>query len=274
MTAPPPTRAERSRALITNALTKPLNVTVPAVLLVAGFLLHLLLLFAPVAVVAYALLAGFTLFDENEAAKVLADGRKRALPPPPVIQLQGLPPRIAASITDALAEEKKIEAAIAQAKLPYGEVSVEIGVLMREMERVAQKAGPIYTYLSDEEVQNAPQRLSKLRRETGGSDAAAPARKLAVDALEQQVKIRDELDVQLERSYAELDHLVASLGVIRGQIVRMSVAEDSSVQDDLGAQVRDLRERVTTLADGMGEAVAQVDATSGTPRTSSPGSAH
>ena len=48
--------------------------------------------------------------------------------------------------------------------------------------------------------------------------------------------------------------------MIRGQIVRMSVAEDATVQTDVGAQVRDLRERVTTLADGMTEAVAKVDA--------------
>ena len=90
------------------------------------------------------------------------------------------------------------------------------------------------------------------------------------------MKIKGELEGQLDRSYAELDHLVASLGVIRGQIVRMSVQEDSSIQDDLGAQLKDLRQRVSTLADGMGEAADAVASapTSGTPRTSSPESAH
>jgi hypothetical protein len=257
---PPATRAQRSRALIANALTKPLNIVVPAILIVAGFLLHIPIVLVPVAIVAYGLLAVFTLFDEGEAKKVLAKTRQGALPAPPQVDLTGLPPKIAESIADAVSEEQKIEQAIAQANLPYGEVSTEIGVLMREMQRVAKKAAPIYTYLSDEDVQSAPDRLAQLRRGGGGSGAAADARKLAIDALEQQVKIAGELNDQLERSYAELDHLVASLGVIRGQIVRMSVAEDASIQDDLGAQLRDLRERVTTLADGMGEAADQVSA--------------
>jgi hypothetical protein len=254
---PPDTRAARSRAVIVNALTKPLNIVVPAILVIAGFLLHIPIVLVPVAVVVYGVLSVMTLFDEGEARKVLAKTRQSALPPPPPVDLTGLPPRIAESIGDAMSEEKKIEDAIAQANLPYGEVSTEIGVLMREMQRVAKKAAPIYTYLSDEDVQSAPQRLAQLKRE-GAPAAAADARKLSIDAFEQQVKIAGELEDQLERSYAELDHLVASLGVIRGQIVRMSVAEDSSIQDDLGAQLRDLRERVSTLADGMGEAAAQV----------------
>jgi hypothetical protein len=259
---PPETRAQRSRALIANALTKPLNIAVPAILVVAGLVLHIAIVLVPVAIVVYGLLATFTLFDEGEAKKVLADTRRRGLPPPQPVDLSGLPPRIAESIGDAMTEEKKIEEAIAQANLPYGEVSTEIGVLMREMQRVAKKAAPIYAYLSDEDVQNAPQRLAALQREGRPSAAAADARKLAIDALEQQVKIAGELEDQLERSYAELDHLVASLGVIRGQIVRMSVAEDSSIQDDVGRQVRDLRERVTSLADGMSQAFAKTEAAS------------
>ena len=40
----------------------------------------------------------------------------------------------------------------------------------------------------------------------------------------------------------------------------MSVAEDASVQDDLADQVRDLRERVSTVAEGLSEATSQLDA--------------
>jgi len=229
---------------------------------VVGLLLHLLVVFVPVAVLAYALLAGLTLFDEGEARRVLARERARSLPRVELIPGDGVPPRIAEALRDAAAEEAKIERAIEQSKLPYGEVSAEINVLVRETGRVAQKAAVIYAYVSDPDVQEAPERLARLRRESGSRPAAADARKLALDALEAQVKIQRELEDQLERSYAELDHLVASLGVIHGQIVKMSVVEDAAVQDDLAGQVRDLRQRVTSLADGMTDAVAHVGPTS------------
>ena len=38
----------------------------------------------------------------------------------------------------------------------------------------------------------------------------------------------------------------------------MSVAEDASVQDDLAGQVRSLRERVSTLAEGLSETTSQL----------------
>jgi hypothetical protein len=251
------TREARGRALVANALTKPVNVLVPAALVAAGFLLNLLVVLVPVAVVVYALLAGFTLFDEREARRVLA----RARPAGAVeIDTHGLPPPIAESVAAALEEERKIEQAIAAAKLPYTEVATEVRVLIREMGKVAQKAATIYAYLADPDVAAARDRLRTVRREGRSSPAAAEARRLATDALEAQVRIQDELRGQLERSYAELDHLVASLGVVRGQIVRMSVVEDATVQDDLAGQVRDLRERVSTLAEGMSEAYSRVGA--------------
>ena len=63
-----------------------------------------------------------------------------------------------------------------------------------------------------------------------------------------------QLAAELDRFRAELEHLTASLGVVRGQLVRMSVAEEASLQDDVADQVRDLRERIGGVAQALGAA--------------------
>jgi phosphatidylglycerophosphate synthase len=65
----PVTRSELQRSLVVNALTKPLNVLVPAAVVVAGIVLGALWLVA-VAVVVYAVLAALTFFDGREAERV------------------------------------------------------------------------------------------------------------------------------------------------------------------------------------------------------------
>jgi hypothetical protein len=256
------TRSGRERAVVVNALTKPLNILVPAGILVAGFLLQglFLLVLVPVALAVYGLLAWLTLFDEREAKQVLDAARASGLPPVRTISTAGLPPQIAEPLATAVAEERKIAQAIAQAKLPYHEVSTEVGVLMGEMQRVADRGGVIEAYLTDPEVESAAARLAKLQRAGHADGPAAEAQRMALEALQKQVEIRADLTDQYERCCAELEHLAASLGVIRGQIVRMSVAEDASVQDDVAGQVRSLRERVSTLADGLTQVTSRLAA--------------
>jgi hypothetical protein len=254
------TRSSRQRALVVNAATKPVNVLLPAGIAAAGFVLGWPLLLVPIAIVVYVLLAGFTLFDQEEATRVLGARRRASLPPPPPpLSFAGLPPEIAEPLGAAISEERKIEAAIADAKLPYTEVSAEAGVLVEELERVARKGALIHSYITDPEVAAAGKRLETLRARARAGGAAAEAERMAVEALETQMRIRAELEEKFERCCAELEHLAASLGVIRGEIVRMSVAEDASVQDDLADQVRDLRNRVSTVSEGLSEATSRLD---------------
>src|SRR3954454_24987141 len=63
------TRTDLRRGLVVNALTKPINVVVPAAVAVAALLIGVTWLIA-VAVVVYAVLAVLTFFDEDEAEKV------------------------------------------------------------------------------------------------------------------------------------------------------------------------------------------------------------
>src|SRR2546421_12664851 len=63
------TRTDLRRSLVVNALTKPINVVVPAAVAVAALLIGAAWLIV-VAVAVYAVLAVLTFFDEGEAEKV------------------------------------------------------------------------------------------------------------------------------------------------------------------------------------------------------------
>src|SRR2546423_15384963 len=63
------TRTDLRRGLIVNALTKPINVVVPAAVAVAALLIGVTWLIA-VAAVVYAVLVVLTFFDEGEAEQV------------------------------------------------------------------------------------------------------------------------------------------------------------------------------------------------------------
>jgi hypothetical protein len=235
------------------------NVLVPVGLVIAGLLLNWwALLVIPVAIVLYGLLAGFTLFDARESRKVLAAAHAR--PKAPVRSLTThLPPALATPLETAITEERKIEQAIEDAELPFEEVSVEVRFLLTETEKVAQRGAVIDAYLTDPDVAGARNRLRELKRRGHSGSEASEAHRLAIEALESQVEIQAELGSNFERCCAELEHLAASLGVIRGQIIRMRVAEDASVQDELAGEVRGLRERITAVAEGLADATSQLD---------------
>jgi len=63
----------------------------------------------------------------------------------------------------------------------------------------------------------------------------------------------------------QLEHAVVSLQTIRGQLVRISVAGEESRQADAADRVRDVREELAAVADGMREAYARMDAAPETP---------
>ncbi len=65
--AKPPDRSDLRRALVVNALTKPLNIAVPAAVVVAAILVGTGWLFV-VAAVVYLVLFAMTFFDSDEAA--------------------------------------------------------------------------------------------------------------------------------------------------------------------------------------------------------------
>jgi hypothetical protein len=254
------TRATLSRELVVNATTKPVAIAVPAAVAVAALLLGAPWLL-PVAVVLYVALAASTLFDAKEAERVgrAAYERARATRPPARALPSGLAPELAALVEQAREEERRIARAIDDSELPLSEVSIEVEALTAEMERIARRAQTIAAYLAEQRPDAMRARRSALSRERGGSGDTIRARERAAAALEDRLRVGEALEGELERFEAEMEHLIASLGVVHGQVVRISVTDDAREQENVAGQVRALRERVGVLADGMREAVAELD---------------
>ena len=73
-------------------------------------------------------------------------------------------------------------------------------------------------------------RLRELRSGRGaGEGETARARERAAEALEDRLEVGEALGNELERFFAEMEHLAASLGVVHGQLVRMNVAEEAGL---------------------------------------------
>jgi predicted nucleic acid-binding Zn-ribbon protein len=178
---------------------------------------------------------------------------------------------IGAQLQAAQNEEKRIRASIEGADLPFDEVSSEVDALVRSMERVCHRADLVYRYLEGQNPAQVQWRLQQLQQEAGNSPDSS--QKQLIDALQQQLEALDSLSEQLKRFYSQMEHTVTSLGAIGARIVQASVAEEDAAQRELATQVRDLRDQVGGLAEGMKEAYAQADDTPGLPSTTGAASA-
>jgi hypothetical protein len=255
------TRDSLRRELVVNAATKPLAIGVAAAVAVAAFLIGTPWLLV-VAAALYLALAGATLLDPNEAERVgkeayeragaLTGPTTRALPP-------GLAPEIASLLERARAEEWRIFETVSESELTFDGVMADVGSLTTEMERIAGRAQSIWKYLSEQRPEDARSRLRELRDAPATSPEADRARERAADAVQDQLRLGETLEGELGRFAAEMEHLIASLGIVHGQLVRMSVANDTHLQEDVARELSDLRERVSTFADGMRDAVARLD---------------
>jgi hypothetical protein len=247
----PVTRSQLQRSLVANALTKPLNVLVPAALVVAGIVLGALWLVG-IAVVVYAVLGALTFFDEGEAERVGArvyGTAAKGVAPPKQADLSKLAPPIAQQLGAARAEEARIHTAVTDADLPFEEVTSETDALVRAMESIAIRAQRVYDYLSAHDPRPVQARLTQIE----GAGAETELAK----ALREQLAAYEKLSAQLQRFYDEMEHITASLSTVCAQVVSMSAAgEGETGQRELAGQVRDLRDQVDALSDGMREAYA------------------
>jgi hypothetical protein len=248
------TRADLRRDLILNAATKPLNVAVTAVVAVAAVLLGALWLIA-VAVTVYVALGALTFFDEREAERVgkrsygaLDRAAERVDP-------RKLAPPIAAQVEAARACEARINETIARGELPFAEVGGEVEALVSAIEQIAARAQRVYEYLATQDIGALEQRLVQLQ--TGGEHQSNQA---IISALSEQREALIQLQEQLNRFYSQNEQLVASLGTINSQLVRMSVASGDEDQRDVVERVRELHGQVDAMSEGLREAYGKTDA--------------
>ena len=259
------TRKTLQRGLAFNAATKPLAVVVASAVAAAALVLGALWLLA-VAVVLYVALVLMTFFDGDEAERVGRAAYERARR---VRRARALPlslaPEIAALIERAHVEARRIVAAIASGGLGFTELAREVDSLTAELERTASHAQLLWDYLEQQEPNEVRRQLDALRTQSDGGAATAQARERAAAALEDRLRVTETLAAELARFRAEMEHSIASLGVVHGQVVRMTVAEGTTARDAVTRDVRALRGRVTAVADEIGATVARADTDAETP---------
>ena len=104
------TRKQLTCVLAANAVTKPVNVLAPAVVLVAGLLLGAPWLL-PVAGVCWLALVAVTFFDEREAREAGERARARCRPEPPaIVRTNRFSPEIGDGVRAASAARAAIRA--------------------------------------------------------------------------------------------------------------------------------------------------------------------
>jgi predicted nucleic acid-binding Zn-ribbon protein len=190
-----------------NALTKPVNVLVPAGVVVAAALAGAVWL-VPLALVCWVVLAAMTVLDEREAPRT----DRVALAPP-----------IARRVRAATAARAAIRAAIAESRCPLEDVTGEVDALVAAIEAHAVRAQRIHEFLADEGALAAHadalarlrQRLERLLAEMDdvvGALRTVQAEILASDGIEEAALASQVLDLRtrvqttsegLEEAFAE-----------------------------------------------------------------------
>jgi hypothetical protein len=255
----PPTRAELNRMLVGNALTKTWpNVLVPAGIAVVGLLVGLdFVVLLPVAVVAWLALSVVTYFDADEAEKVSARERARRrgrIEAGRRTDLRTLAPPVAGHLQQVLAQERAIRGAIERAELPFSEVSEEVDTFVRAAEKTAGRAQLLYEYLVEQDPRRVEWRYQQVRTETD------PSKRALAEALWAQLQAMQRAQRELDSFYTEMERIAVELGNIRGQLLSVSAASEGASQRQLASDVRDLREQMGAVAEGMTEALAETSA--------------
>jgi hypothetical protein len=255
------TRGEINRLLVANALLKPWpNVLVPAALAAAGILLGLGWVAVPIAIVAWLCLSVITYFDGDEAERVAGRVRERrqlASRSEARLDPASLAAPIATQLNAVLAQEQRIREAIERADLPFTEVSDEVDTFVRSAERTAGRAELLYEYVTDQDPRQVEQRLRavEMAAETGD-----PSQRALAEALRAQLEAMRKANHKLQGFYTEMERIAVELGNIRGQLLSVSAATEAASQRELAGNVRDLREQMGAVADGMAETLEETSA--------------
>jgi hypothetical protein len=243
----PVSRSELRRALVLNALVHPVNVVVPAGVLVASAILGASWL-ALVALACWIVLAGITFFDGREAQRVgerlrAARRNARVHADPADFALE-----IGARVKAANAARTAIHAAIEGSRSPLSGVAGEIDALLTAMHADAVRAQRIHEFLAAESLPALERRVAQETRE--------PVREALAAKLAALTRLRQRLDGLL----AEMDHVVATLQTVQAEILATDDLAQAAEDDALASQISDLRGKVRILSEGLEETFAETRA--------------
>lgn len=239
----PPTRQELQRALAVNALTKPVTVGVGAAVAVVAIVLGAWWLLI-IALIVYAALATMTFFDEKEAKRVgdNAYGKSHGAIAASGVDASKLAPEIRAQLDAARAEQTGIIKTITDSDLTFADVRDEVAQLVTALEGAAGRAQRLYAYLVTQDRGALERRIRELNQ-SGDAQTASALRAQDVEL--------GRLDTMLRGAYGEMEQVNASLRTVHARLVGLAVSSQASGEAELVGDVRELRERVTTLTEGL-----------------------
>ena len=109
----------------------------------------------------------------------------------------------------------------------------------------AQRAQMLYEALEETPVARVEQRLSAIGI---GQDLELAG------ALREQLSVQRRMAGQLERYDGELERIVVELDTVRSNLISVSASGDTANQERLAGAVRDLRDEMSAVAEGMDQA--------------------
>jgi uncharacterized RDD family membrane protein YckC len=163
----------------------------------------------------------------------------------PVVQYPQLAPPVARHYDAARRIQSAIGNAVQQAQLPFSSVSREVDGLMSQLWQSALRANMLYEALDETPVARIEQRLDELRFEKKPE---------LIGALREQLVVQKRMASQLERYDNEMERIVVELDTVRANIVSVSASGDMSRQEQLAETVRELRDEMSAVGEGMDQA--------------------
>jgi hypothetical protein len=150
---------------------------------------------------------------------------------------------IARLVREARAREDRILEVIRHGEPVDDEIAAEVGGFMLAIDRTAGRAQLLYDALQDSPPLQVVGRLAEVRDD--------PACRELADALETQLGALRLMEQQINRFYRELERMLVELDTVRSHLVSMTASAESAVQQRVAMDVRELRERMGAVADGM-----------------------
>ena len=250
----PYSRAEYRRALVLNAMTDSLSVVAAAVIIIAGLVFGALTLAVPLAVVVYAGGAARAFFDDDNAKRVLdreRAKRRKTLDRGRAVDVSALSAGIRDLVVRAYATRDRVHEAIDRADLPYTEVADEVDELVATMEQTAKRAQLLEEGLSAAPPDEVAHRLEAVRRR------GHPSQHELVNALAYQLSVQRKMETQLARFHDQMDRMLVELDTVRGNLISVSASEEAYQQQRVAAGVRELRDEMGVVAEGVDAAYAE-----------------
>jgi len=247
-----PTREQKFRILLLNAMTRPMAAAVVAITIVVG--LTVSYWFFPVGALFYAFIVYSTLHDAQESKEVLNEvlypERARK------IELNRLTGGYRSALQRALDTRRKIEHAVSATTDPgmrkaLADSTDDLEELTYTIYDIALKAQSLLgsVQASNTNVTKLSQEISQLERvvQTTQDEVARRHYQDTLDGKRQQMQNYQDTTAALQRWHAQLDNALNTLDTILSQVLRIRSSEVLSMSSATDAVSHSLRDEVEAL---------------------------